>query len=84
MKISKLRSIVMAMVILGITWSCQKDEVLKPGNEESKFLSESDKKGMLTLGKQLENPYSIDNMKKAWESLKSNPLILDYLERILI
>ena len=74
-RISKhLRLIVMATVILGITWSCQQEEELTPQSEDHTFLSESEMVGMTKLGKRLENPYSVENMKKALESLKtSNP-----------
>ncbi len=38
------------------------------------FLTENDTEGMTKLGEQLENPYSVENMKKALESLNaSNP-----------
>ena len=67
-----LRLIVMATVILGITWSCQQDEDLSPQIKEQVFLSESDMNGMTKLGKQLENPYSVENMKKALKSLKAS------------
>ncbi len=33
------------------------------------FLTENDTEGMTKLGEQLENPYSVSNMKKALESL---------------
>ena len=67
-----LRLIVMTTVILGITWSCQQEEGLTPRLEEQIFLSKSDIEGMTKLGKQLENPYSVQNMKKAWETLNQN------------
>jgi hypothetical protein len=70
MKISRLRSIVVAALILGITWSCQKDEDLLP--QKDKFLTENDIKGMTKLGKQKENPYSVENMRKAYNNLKSS------------
>jgi len=70
MKISRLRSIVVAAVILGITWSCQKEEDFFPQNDN--FLSENEMQGMTKLGRQLENPYSVDNMRKAYENLKSS------------
>lgn len=69
MKISRLRSIVVAMVILGITGSCQQEEDLSP--DRDKFLNEG-MKGMTKLGKQLENPYSVENMRKAYNNLKSS------------
>lgn len=61
-------------VILGITWSCQKDEAIKPQEEQLNYLTASDMEGMTRLGKKLENPYAIENMRKALENLKaSNP-----------
>ena len=63
----------MATVILRIAWSCQTDENLQLSSTEQ-FLSIEDMEGMTKLGKQLENPYSVENMKKVLESLKaSNP-----------
>lgn len=69
MKINGLRSIVVAAVILGITLSCQKDEDFLPQSDN--FLSENEIQGMTKLGKQLENPYSVENMRKAFDNLKS-------------
>lgn len=43
MKISGLWSIVVAAVILGITWSCQKEEDFFPQNDN--FLSENEMQG---------------------------------------
>lgn len=57
----------MAMVVLSITWSCQLEEEPVP-----QTVSETDREGMTKLGKQLENPYSVVNMKKALESLNSS------------
>lgn len=70
MKISRLRSIFVVAVILGIAWSCQQDEELVRPQGDTTFLSESDVQGMTKLGLKLENPYSVENMKKAWENLK--------------
>jgi len=71
-RISKhFRSVIMVAVILGITWSCKKDENFEPDVTEQ-FLSMEDMKGMTKLGKQLKNPYSVESMKKALESLKSS------------
>ena len=59
-------------VILGITWSCQKDEAIKPQEEQLNYLTASDMEGMTRLGKKLENPYAIENMRKALENLKAS------------
>ena len=74
LRISKLiRIIAVATVILGIIWSCQTDENLELSSSEQ-FLSIEDMEGMTKLGQQLENPYSVENMKKALERLQaSNP-----------
>lgn len=74
MKTNRLRSMMVGAVILGITWSCQKDEAIKPQEEQLNYLTASDMEGMTRLGKKLENPYAIENMRKALENLKaSNP-----------
>lgn len=65
MKISKLRLIVVATLILGITWSCQKDEEITPPNEDN-HTDQTSPEGMIRLGDKLENPYSVENMKIAW------------------
>jgi hypothetical protein len=65
-----------AMVILGIALSCQQDEGLKPQNQENQnLINGSAMEGMIKLGKKLENPYSVENMKKAWENITSNARI---------
>lgn len=51
-------------------YSCQKKVEVNPHIEEEIFLNETEMQGMTKLGKQLENPYSVSNMKKALESLK--------------
>jgi len=52
---SKLCSIVIATVILGIAWLCQKEEYLSP--ERDKLNSELLNEGLTMLGEQRENPY---------------------------
>ena len=69
-----LRSLVLIVAIMGVTWSCQEVEEATPITGESPPLSEVDKQRMTQLGKKLENPYSIANMKRALEGLNaSNP-----------
>ena len=48
--------------------SCQKDESLTL--DEQTFLTQEDMQGMIKLGKRLENPYTIENMKKALSLLE--------------
>ena len=74
------RIIAVATVILGITWSCQTDETVNLVIEENDLASE----GLVEtkLGRKLENPYSVENMKRAYESLlqKSNGRIASEIE----
>lgn len=58
----------MIAVILGIT-SCQKDENIDISHSDLVYLTDADREGMTKLGKQLENPYAVNNMQKAWETL---------------
>ncbi len=71
MKITKqLRLAIVTTVILGVMSSCQQNEEVKPLDQEKQsFLSGSDLKNMIKLGKELENPYSVENMRKAYENL---------------
>lgn len=69
MKTQKRLFIVIATVaMLGTMWACKKQNQPVPQN----LLNEKDKLTMVELGKQLENPYSIENMRKAWDNLKKN------------
>lgn len=65
------RSILLATIVIGIVFSCQKEEP-DPIETEQVETEEIDLTGMTKLGKKLENPYSVTNMKKAWESLKKS------------
>ncbi len=49
--------------------SCSKDNITPPENENLPEVVSND--GLIKLGKKLENPYSVSNMKKAYQSLKS-------------
>jgi len=54
-----------------IVTSCQKeDEILT--NEKIDIMNNYADEGMIQLGKKLKNPYSVQNMEKAWENLKNN------------
>lgn len=59
MKVRRLRSIVLAMVMLGITWSGRKQADLDPITKAQTSLSESDTEGIVKLGKKPESPYSV-------------------------
>ena len=64
------RSVIVAVVILGITWSCRTDNEIIPAKSIDEQLAEL---GLTRtkLGKQLENPYSMENMQLALDSLIS-------------
>lgn len=54
--------------------SCQKQEDLAPPKQpkaETAFSSSMQTEGKIKLGKKLENPYSVTNMRKALESLRA-------------
>lgn len=70
MKIYKLAAL--AAVILGITWGCQTEDDLKMSsekpNEPQSVIHERQK--AIKLGKKLDNPYTISNMREAFRQLK--------------
>ena len=63
----KKKLIIAVILMLGITafWSCQKEQIEFSPQENTTDLNSK-------LGKKLENPYSVANMKKAYENLNSN------------
>ncbi|MEC7770592.1 MAG: hypothetical protein VX798_05370 [Bacteroidota bacterium] len=61
-------NVCMVMVICWLA-SCEKEAVI-PEETQQVDLEERDTLQMIKLGKKLENPYSVANMRKAWESLK--------------
>jgi len=70
MKTTKsIRAFVAISLLSGMLFSCQKEDLLTPKIEEVQYLSESDMEGMMKLGKQLQNPYSVETMRVAWANL---------------
>ena len=60
------------LALMGIfIYSCQKEEPspIESAQVENEQINMS---GMTQLGKKLENPYSVTNMKRAWESLNKS------------
>jgi hypothetical protein len=55
--------------LLTITSACQKDDLGKLTAENE---INSSKDGQIIVGAKLENPYSLKNMQRAYDSLKSN------------
>jgi len=67
---NKLWNRLIILTLAGIVLqSCQKEDETTSSIVNDQ-ISLDQKSGMLVLGKQLENPYSVTNMKKALESLK--------------
>jgi hypothetical protein len=58
-------------MVISLLASCQKEQVEPEDSSQQFNLEESDTLQMIKLGKKLENPYSVVNMRKAWESLQA-------------
>lgn len=58
------------LIIVGL-FSCQKEIETNPDNQ-GRANDDIEPQGMIVLGKKLENPYSLKNMKKAYENLKNS------------
>lgn len=57
------------LILLGMS-SCKKDEVFINDNTSSKQEVKLNPEGKVVLGKKLKNAYSVENMQKAYETLK--------------
>ncbi|MCG8582661.1 MAG: hypothetical protein MI866_22245 [Bacteroidales bacterium] len=71
-----MKSFIFALLFGGMLFSGCKDTIseIKADIKEPEILpTEQPSMGMTTLGKKLENPYSIENMRKALEELKKEP-----------
>jgi hypothetical protein len=69
-KLVKIQLILILLV--SITFSCQKNEIDKEDNIEVKIQKVNAYEpinGMTVLGRKLENPYSVENMKKAYQNI---------------
>jgi hypothetical protein len=65
----KNRSYLLAVLVV-VSFSCQQQPLHI--EDETPVLSEQDMAGMTKLGKQLENPYTVANMRKALENLRTS------------
>jgi hypothetical protein len=67
---NKTTSITVAILIglLIVVVSCQKNE---ESLKTSRYLTDKEMEGMIKLGKKLDNPYSVENMQKAWKNLQA-------------
>jgi hypothetical protein len=73
MKIRAFYFFVLTLLLLVGIYSCQKEDVMLPDNKIG--VNPEDTIGRIVLGKKLENPYSVKNMRKALESLKKKKLV---------
>lgn len=58
------RLITVVTIMLSIIWSCQKEEGISPQKTETSSTDDA-----IKLGKKLENPYTVENMQKAYNNL---------------
>lgn len=65
----KNRSYILVVLVM-VSFSCQQQALHI--EDETPVLSEQDMVGMTKLGKQLENPYTVANMRKALENLRTS------------
>lgn len=61
-------------MIIGLI-GCQKEDLTLESENQTEFNGDLEPKGMMVLEDKLENPYSVKNMKKAYESLKSGGML---------
>jgi hypothetical protein len=61
-------------MIFGL-FSCQKDELTFETETQIETNQNVEPKEIIVLGNKLENPYSVENMKRAYESLKSSGIL---------
>ncbi|RIJ50119.1 hypothetical protein D1614_05070 [Maribellus luteus] len=66
----KLSVLISALALLAILSACNKDELLPSQMPPEEISTENYiiKEGQMLLGEQLKNPYSVENMKIAYES----------------
>ncbi|CAM1345441.1 hypothetical protein [Tenacibaculum amylolyticum] len=78
-----IKSIMLGGLMFSVLFSCQKEELEIDMSDpilHSQNYSKSSSSEMTKLGKKLENPYSVENMKNAWESLKNKVKITKNIE----
>ncbi|MHB0756946.1 hypothetical protein [Polaribacter sp. M15] len=73
MRKNALKFLVLTLIGI-IIYSCQNENDFTTQVEESINLNEQDGLKKMILGKKLENPYSVENMKKALNNLKQSKL----------
>ncbi len=73
MKINVFYFSFLSLLILGAIYGCQKEDEILADKKLETF--PVDTIGRIVVGKKLENPYSVNNMRKALESLKKKKLV---------
>jgi hypothetical protein len=68
----QLKIPLLAILTVITLFSCQNDDLTTTTNEQNITDSNIDADGMIVLGEKLENPYSVKNMKIAYDSLKNS------------
>lgn len=71
------RSIIWLMLLLAMV-ACQPKEDIQKGSDLPNENASGYSGDMLVLGKQKENPYSVENMRKAYANLQSNGRVADF------
>ena len=71
------KTAIMMMALL-LIYSCETKEniVIEPLTENTNYQGSNEQ--MLVLGKQKENPYTVENMRKAYANLTSNGRVADF------
>ncbi|CAM1345442.1 hypothetical protein [Tenacibaculum amylolyticum] len=76
--------IILGGLMFGSLFSCQKEEldidISDPILHRQNYSKASNSSEMTKLGEKLKNPYSVENMKKAWESLKEKTKVSQNIE----
>lgn len=63
-------------ILIGMcTYSCQIKEDIRVETAVSENFNQKDDLQMMVLGEKLENPYTVENMQKAWQNVKKSKTV---------
>ena len=63
-------------ILIGMfTYSCQTKEDIRVETAVSDNFNQNDDLYMMVLGEKLENPYTVENMQKAWQNVKKSKTV---------
>ena len=68
---NQLQFLLLLLAVVMITSSCQKESDVLPIEKTINQVEKNKTEGLMKIGKQLQNPYSVDNMKKALASVET-------------